>query len=165
MQSDLGRRNGTRNSSFCKWQKKTRYQGKETMIRQMAFRVSAATVASAWGLGRRTLTTGSKALGRIDRLKGGKSRTSSSELCKYLGIPDQTRSDKALIISKFLKLYNLRVRLQLSLSLSTALIFLNGKSVLRVSGLFCLQRTNCLINVLTQNMFFVVSASVTKCLL
>ncbi|KAM1021197.1 hypothetical protein ACFX13_043075 [Malus domestica] len=35
-----------------------------------------------------------------------KTKTSKSELCKFLGIPERSRSPTALLISKFIGLYN-----------------------------------------------------------
>ncbi|CAL0331641.1 unnamed protein product [Lupinus luteus] len=68
------------------------------------FRASASVV----GAGRRSMSTVSKAV--VEIVGGGKSknRKASSELCKFIGIPQQSRSEIALIISKFLKLYNFK---------------------------------------------------------
>ena len=79
----------------------------------MGFRASASAVAAAaaaaarGGAGGRNMSTVSKVVAEIGGM--GKSRKSSSELCKFLGIPHQSRSEIALIISKFIKLYNFKV--------------------------------------------------------
>lgn len=72
---------------------------------KMRFGVFAPVV----GEGRRSMSTVSKAV--VELVGGGKSkhRKASSELCKFIGIPQQSRSETALIISKFIKLYNSKV--------------------------------------------------------
>ncbi|KAK7252593.1 hypothetical protein RIF29_36650 [Crotalaria pallida] len=62
--------------------------------------------ASAVGAGRKNMSTVSKAV--VEIVGGGKSknRKAESELCKFIGIPQQSRSEISLIISKFIKLYN-----------------------------------------------------------
>ncbi|XP_061341764.1 uncharacterized protein LOC133288082 [Gastrolobium bilobum] len=59
----------------------------------------------AW---RRSMSTVSNAVAEIMGVGKTKTRKSSSELCNFLGIPHQSRSETALIISKFIKLYNLK---------------------------------------------------------
>ncbi|KAK7309444.1 hypothetical protein RJT34_06181 [Clitoria ternatea] len=58
--------------------------------------------------GRRSMSTVSKAVAEIMGVGNTKTRKSSSELCNFLGIPRQSRSEIASILSKFIKLYNLR---------------------------------------------------------
>jgi len=52
-----------------------------------------------------------KAVAEITGTGNTKIRKSSSELCTFLGIPRHSRSEIALILSKFIKLYNFRVHL------------------------------------------------------
>ncbi|MED6182396.1 hypothetical protein PIB30_028140 [Stylosanthes scabra] len=53
------------------------------------------------------MSTVSKAKEIIEGKKG-KNRKATSELCNFLGIPHQSRSEMALTLSKFMKLYNAR---------------------------------------------------------
>lgn len=69
----------------------------------------------------RTLSNVSNALTGLGNRKVGKNSKASSELCKFLGVPDQSRSETALLISKFIKLYNARVHI-----LSLPFYFLHG---------------------------------------
>ena len=57
-------------------------------------------------------------------LKAIRPSSSSSEFRKFLNIPGTSRSENALLISKFLKLYTAQVSLSLSLSLSGTMISL-----------------------------------------
>ncbi|XP_047182981.1 uncharacterized protein LOC124849147 isoform X1 [Vigna umbellata] len=59
-------------------------------------------------LGRRSMSTVAKAVAEITGTGNTKIRKSSSELCNFLGIPRHSRSEIALILSKFIKLYNFR---------------------------------------------------------
>ncbi|XP_057762442.1 uncharacterized protein LOC130982450 [Arachis stenosperma] len=77
---------------------------------RVGFRISSAAVAAAaekGGVWRRSMSTVSKAKEIIEGKKG-KNRKATSELCNYLGIPHQSRSEMALTLSKFMKLYNAR---------------------------------------------------------
>nr|ACU14195.1 unknown [Glycine max] len=58
--------------------------------------------------GRRSMSTVAKAVEEITGTGNTKIRKSSSELCTFLGIPRQSRSEIALILSKFTKLYNFK---------------------------------------------------------
>jgi len=55
------------------------------------------------------MSTVAKAVAEITGTGNTKIRKSSSELCTFLGIPRHSRSEVALILSKFIKLYNFRV--------------------------------------------------------
>ncbi|KAF7844274.1 SWIB/MDM2 domain protein [Senna tora] len=77
-------------------------------MNQIRVRLCTSTVTTAWGLGKRTLSTTSKALPGLGNRRVGKNSKASSELCKFMGIPDQSRSETSLLISKFIKLYNFR---------------------------------------------------------
>ncbi|XP_020218052.1 uncharacterized protein LOC109801406 [Cajanus cajan] len=57
-------------------------------------------------LGRRSMSTVSKAVAEITGTGKTKTRKSSSELCNFLGIPHHSRSEISLILSNFIKLYN-----------------------------------------------------------
>lgn len=59
--------------------------------------------------GRRSMSTVSKAVAEIVGVGKTKTRKATSELCTFMGIPHHCRSEIALIISKFIKLYNFRV--------------------------------------------------------
>ncbi|XP_004512324.1 uncharacterized protein [Cicer arietinum] len=58
--------------------------------------------------GRRSMSTVSKAVAEIVGVGKTKTRKATSELCTFMGIPHHCRSEIALIISKFIKLYNFR---------------------------------------------------------
>ncbi|KAJ1375405.1 SWIB/MDM2 domain [Sesbania bispinosa] len=60
------------------------------------------------GAGRRSMSTVSKAVAEIAGVGKTKTRKAESELCNFLGIPRHSRSEIALIISKFIKIYNIR---------------------------------------------------------
>ncbi|KAI9120460.1 hypothetical protein K1719_007493 [Acacia pycnantha] len=64
------------------------------------------SVAAALRSGQRSIATTSKSLTGLGSIRNGKNTKASSELCKFLGIPDQSRSEIALLISKFIKLNN-----------------------------------------------------------
>ncbi|XP_027362133.1 uncharacterized protein LOC113869836 [Abrus precatorius] len=64
-------------------------------------------MALGW-TGRRSMSTVSKAVAEIVGSGNRKIRKSSSELCNFLGIPHHSRSEMALILSKFIKLYNFK---------------------------------------------------------
>ncbi|KAK7307401.1 hypothetical protein VNO77_40428 [Canavalia gladiata] len=59
-------------------------------------------------LGRRSMSTVSKAVAEITGIGNTKIRKSSSELCNFLGVPRRSRSEVALILSRFIKLYNFK---------------------------------------------------------
>lgn len=134
-------------------------------MNRMGIRVSASSVsvAVACGLGHRTLSTASKALtGLGGNRKVGKNAKASSELCKFLGVPDQSRSDNVLLISKFIKLYNSRVHI-LSFPCS---LFSPRSILLRFFGLFRLLLTKCLMKVLTkkyENLLNAITWSIWVC--
>ncbi|GAU39528.1 hypothetical protein TSUD_222980 [Trifolium subterraneum] len=58
--------------------------------------------------GRRSMSTISKAVAEIVGVGKTKTRKATSELCTFMGIPHQSRSEIAVILSKFMKLYNPR---------------------------------------------------------
>ncbi|KAK4268791.1 hypothetical protein QN277_022030 [Acacia crassicarpa] len=77
-------------------------------MNHMRICVSLGSVAAALRSGQRSMSTASKSLTGLGSIKNGKNTKASSELCKFLGIPDQSRSEIALLISKFIKLNNSR---------------------------------------------------------
>ncbi|CAJ2646850.1 uncharacterized protein LOC123907471 [Trifolium pratense] len=56
--------------------------------------------------GRRSMSTISKAVAEIVGVGKTKTRKATSELCTFMGVPQPSRSEMAIIISKFIKLYN-----------------------------------------------------------
>ncbi|XP_054782388.1 uncharacterized protein LOC129289618 [Prosopis cineraria] len=77
-------------------------------MNRMRICVSLGSVAAALRSGQRSMSTASKSLTGLGSVKNGKNAKASSELCKFLEIPDQSRSETALLISKFIKLNNSR---------------------------------------------------------
>ncbi|KAI9097504.1 hypothetical protein K1719_025679 [Acacia pycnantha] len=70
------------------------------------------------------MSTASKSLTGLGSIKNGKNTKASSDLCKFLGIPDQSRSEIVLLISKFIKLNNSWVPI---LTLYSFFFFLRGQ--------------------------------------
>ncbi|KAI4314614.1 hypothetical protein L6164_027502 [Bauhinia variegata] len=68
------------------------------------FGVSGATIAAAFEVGRRSFSSAAKALSDSFGHKLNKTSSSCSELRKFFSYTDQSRSENALLISKFIKI-------------------------------------------------------------
>lgn len=71
--------------------------------------VNSNCVVLRLSLGRERCMSTAAAKSGIGTMKNGKNTKASSELCKFLGVPHQSRSETALLLSKFIKLNNSRV--------------------------------------------------------
>lgn len=90
--------------------------------------VNSNCVGLRLSLGRERCMSTAAAKSGIGTMKNGKNTKASSELCKFLGVPHQSRSETALLLSKFIKLNNSRVGWFFLPSIFTILRFLPSLS-------------------------------------